>query len=298
MLVEARRECPNYAKYTVECSTSFVRRTVWAGSQELYEIQMPDDSVTLVSGAPLRENDTAAVPQWARNFGFFFDPNQYFGRVAYTYGLKTDQPLTITRMAFADTAGAWPGPFTIVPLWDDARLCRHGLLRRDRLYDVHFHTPRTPPRGARVSRMRLNTGCRCGDLRRQVPPFMARCWWTKRTRPGSFSGATGTTTGVGAVHAGGPIGLAGGLNAYGFANGDPVNFSDPFGLFDITVQGAQSQAVVDYLRRNSETFRKAYDALDADHSVHLTIRDAVGDEKHLYPSVRRWKARNWAHLVQ
>ncbi len=29
-----------------------------------------------------------------------------------------------------------------------------------------------------------------------------------------------------------PIGLAGGLNAYGFPNGDPVNFSDPFGLFD------------------------------------------------------------------
>jgi RHS repeat-associated protein len=27
-----------------------------------------------------------------------------------------------------------------------------------------------------------------------------------------------------------PIGLAGGLNAYGFANGDPVNYSDPFGL--------------------------------------------------------------------
>ena len=27
-----------------------------------------------------------------------------------------------------------------------------------------------------------------------------------------------------------PIGLAGGLNAYGFANGDPVSYSDPFGL--------------------------------------------------------------------
>ena len=27
-----------------------------------------------------------------------------------------------------------------------------------------------------------------------------------------------------------PLGLAGGLNLYGFANGDPVNFSDPFGL--------------------------------------------------------------------
>jgi RHS repeat-associated protein len=27
-----------------------------------------------------------------------------------------------------------------------------------------------------------------------------------------------------------PIGLGGGLNLYGFADGDPVNFSDPFGL--------------------------------------------------------------------
>ena len=27
-----------------------------------------------------------------------------------------------------------------------------------------------------------------------------------------------------------PIGLAGGLNAYGFASGDPVNYGDPFGL--------------------------------------------------------------------
>jgi RHS repeat-associated protein len=27
-----------------------------------------------------------------------------------------------------------------------------------------------------------------------------------------------------------PIGLGGGLNSYGFAGGDPVNFSDPFGL--------------------------------------------------------------------
>ncbi len=27
-----------------------------------------------------------------------------------------------------------------------------------------------------------------------------------------------------------PIGLAGGLNLYGYANGDPINYSDPFGL--------------------------------------------------------------------
>jgi uncharacterized protein RhaS with RHS repeats len=27
-----------------------------------------------------------------------------------------------------------------------------------------------------------------------------------------------------------PIGIAGGLNLYGYANGDPVNYSDPYGL--------------------------------------------------------------------
>lgn len=31
-----------------------------------------------------------------------------------------------------------------------------------------------------------------------------------------------------------PIGLAGGVNVYGFAAGDPVNFSDPFGLCPVT----------------------------------------------------------------
>jgi RHS repeat-associated protein len=30
-----------------------------------------------------------------------------------------------------------------------------------------------------------------------------------------------------------PIGLAGGLNLYGYAGGDPVNFSDPFGLIPV-----------------------------------------------------------------
>jgi len=33
-----------------------------------------------------------------------------------------------------------------------------------------------------------------------------------------------------------PIGLAGGLNLYGFAGGDPINFNDPFGLSADTIE--------------------------------------------------------------
>jgi hypothetical protein len=47
-----------------------------------------------------------------------------------------------------------------------------------------------------------------------------------------------------------PIGLAGGLNLYGFAGGDPVNFSDPFGLWPDL--GTFERSARDWLY-NSET---------------------------------------------
>jgi uncharacterized protein RhaS with RHS repeats len=44
---------------------------------------------------------------------------------------------------------------------------------------------------------------------------------------------------------GDPIGLAGGMNLYGFAGGDPVNFSDPFGLcvWDLCIGEGYATAV-------------------------------------------------------
>ncbi|MBK8245984.1 MAG: RHS repeat-associated core domain-containing protein [Gemmatimonadetes bacterium] len=92
-----------------------------------------------------------------------------------------------------------------------------------------------------------------------------------------------------------PIGLAGGLNLYGYAGGDPVNFSDPFGLFDIEVQGENSKRIVSYLLRNSSTFRDAYNRLDRDKSVHLTIRDAndplgAGVERNSFTLGAGWKS--------
>ncbi|MGH7467324.1 MAG: RHS repeat-associated core domain-containing protein [Longimicrobiales bacterium] len=42
-----------------------------------------------------------------------------------------------------------------------------------------------------------------------------------------------------------PIGLAGGLNLYGFAAADPVNFSDPFGLCPQCLTGRPWGGAVD-----------------------------------------------------
>jgi RHS repeat-associated protein len=48
-----------------------------------------------------------------------------------------------------------------------------------------------------------------------------------------------------------PIGLAGGLNSYGFAAGDPVSYADPYGLFKIEYGDTKSNLQVVKLRATS-----------------------------------------------
>lgn len=52
-----------------------------------------------------------------------------------------------------------------------------------------------------------------------------------------------------------PIGIAGGLNLYGYANGDPINFSDPFGLFpDFLLDLGFLAADIHDIRKNGLTW--------------------------------------------
>jgi RHS repeat-associated protein len=216
ILVRSQRRCGTEAS---DCGESYVRRTVWAGAQELYEIQMPDNPIA-------RENDTAAVA--VKQLGYLnYDPNPLYGRVAFTFGLKLDQPLSVTRLRYMNSFIETWAPFSIVPFWT--------------------------VRGTADSSYFAATGkTNCNATRCVLVSYGDEYWtpsWRRYFAPPTFQGTLLTDK---ADHTGqlfrrnryydpatgrftqeDPIGLAGGLNAYGFAGGDPVNFSDPFGLCPI-----------------------------------------------------------------
>ena len=214
MLVRSRRSC-GFGFY-IECTQSYVRRTIWAGSQELYEIQMPDEPI-------VREYDTQ-IPATKLADGNLYDPNPMYGRVAYTFGLKLDQPLTVTRLGYKNSFNETWSPFSIVPLWT--------------------------VRGTADTSYFAATGAKnCNTKRCVLVGYSAEYWtpaYSQYYVPNMFQGTllsnksdhTGQLyrrnryydPATGRFTQEDPIGLAGGLNLYGFANGDPVNFSDPFGL--------------------------------------------------------------------
>ena len=234
--VRSRRNCDPSSVTSTDgdsCNQSYVRRTVWAGDQELYEIQMPDD-------ANRRELDEL-MTSLPCNPDTRFDPNMYMGRVAYTHGMGIDRPLSVTRinytayddcLATPSTPGTWRQwePFTIVPLWNQqgnvysafiaegqARACPWGSVGSCAVVAVPGGGEYTPYRKVYTSlvfhgTLILDKSDATGQLFR---------------RNRFYDPSTGRFTQQD------PIGLAGGLNLYGYAGGDPVNHSDPFGLCSI-----------------------------------------------------------------
>jgi RHS repeat-associated protein len=75
-----------------------------------------------------------------------------------------------------------------------------------------------------------------------------------------------------------PIGLAGGLNTYGFAEGDPVSYSDPYGLKadSVYVVGNaeyRSRVIssILHMSAHSTTFRQAFKAIEGSSTHHIWI---------------------------
>lgn len=64
-----------------------------------------------------------------------------------------------------------------------------------------------------------------------------------------------------------PIGLAGGLNLYGFANGDPVSYSDPFGLLPIPLLIAGAIALFEAASTAYDVYQAGKTAVDPDAST-------------------------------
>ena len=209
-----------FNRYNARCATSGIRRTIWDGSHELGEIQVPDNAL---------ENDYA-VGQG--NFYRALNLSPYFGAVAYVYDGQIDQPLSVTRLRYSNLTPSDTiiqiAPFTFYPLWDVNGQSRFAVSTSN-----NNCSPDLAP-GTKVTCISLVIA------KGWLPYRHATTWlqsWQgslmddkrgagelmyRRNRYYDSKSARFTQED--------PIGLAGGLNLYGFAEGDPVNLSDPFGL--------------------------------------------------------------------
>lgn len=236
--VRSDRECEDDTGATLgdewlECSVGTLRRTVWDGDQELFEIQVP---YRLPGGQPqpdsVLEND-AYLPQLP-HFGAGRDPNPYFGRVLYVHGLALDQPVAVVRYHYVDffntTVNRIAFPPTALSLFWNAL----GKLGPVVCGDGHAECQVTS--GGRTAIMGMDVPSNWFILDR--PKFAGARRYFQGTLTADKQDATGVLfrrnryydPSTGRFTQEDPIGLAGGLNLYGFAAGDPVNFSDPFGL--------------------------------------------------------------------
>jgi RHS repeat-associated protein len=239
VLVSSRRRCyDNNEPQAAVCLQAYVQRTVWAGAQEIYEDRVPLDTAYHTPHVVSGDRTWSQVPELpVREFpGFRFDPNPYFGAVAYAYGEALDQPLMVVRAGYRDRWTAYgptltdpvyaPSAFTIFPHWSPQGYANLGTGRDGGQFhcsggDCTFAiawgmswSPYNPTFGRRAAWI--------GSLLEDKKDANGLLYRRNRyvdPQTGRFTQQD-------------PIGIAGGLNLYGFASGDPVNRVDPFGLMD------------------------------------------------------------------
>jgi RHS repeat-associated protein len=168
-----------------------ITRIVWDGDQILYELRADGGPFA----SPATQEDDAAT-------------GALYGRVEYTHGLGIDTPLGVIK-----------GATQVLP-WTDWRgridqgtcpiqTCSSAQVTfpQRSVYGASGYVTQPPPNwyGTLLDGQRDGSGY-VYQRNRYLDPSTGR--FTQED----------------------PIGLAGGLNLYGYTNSDPVNFSDPFGL--------------------------------------------------------------------
>jgi RHS repeat-associated protein len=180
---------------------------VWDGAEVLYEIRYPGSDQQ--SAASL-ERDTAAVAE---------SQGKLHGRVAYTTGTGIDQPLALIRFGYNGSSpigvtlhADWRGNITraTTPDGRDVSAMVPNISWIDRRVSAYLNT-----------QISVEPQVWIGDLPTGHEMMSGLLYRRNRV----LDPLTGRFTQED------PVGLAGGLNLYGYVGGDPVSFSDPFGLF-------------------------------------------------------------------
>ena len=203
MLVRARKSsaCNNGTHGDLACK-SYVERTIWDGDQILIEKRM-DGASGLSSGA-LDYGSGGSSEAW--------------GEVLSVHAHGIDQPVAVRKL----------GATTLVP---------HANWMGD--YEIGTTangTVTSSCNGASNCPLILWPGSRQTVDGQLVSHSAINTWWgsliTEKTDPSGYKYMRNRyyNPQTGQFTQQDPIGLAGGVNLYGYAGGDPVNFSDPFGL--------------------------------------------------------------------
>jgi RHS repeat-associated protein len=249
VLVRTRSEyaCTQYCLNTL-------RRVVWDGSQVLYEISAPGGSTA--TSTQMEADTGLAVPfflnqQHTAVEGFF-----PYGRVMYEHGGGLDAPLGVVRMEYSDELhdaqviaphATWRGTYDRgTPITGQ---CLVFSTNGKQLAPPPDSTPQTGDQyGGVVGGGTYNgTATHCIEV-----DWPSGYTWSARQYRRGYSGPSAwmgslifesrDASGLyyrrnryydsekGRFTQEDPIGLAGGINTYGFAAGDPLSYSDPFGL--------------------------------------------------------------------
>jgi RHS repeat-associated protein len=188
---------------------STVRRFAWDGDNLLYETRGPaGDSTTQypVASWVVEDDRPSGDGQWGA-------PKAY-GTVGYTHAGGIDRPIGLIRIDGSSVLAAfaphtnWRGLYELGTDEAGVYVTRSiGWPGKDATAFIGQNQPELPYEwfGSLITEQADASGL-----------------LYRRNR--YYDPATGRFTQPD------PIGLAGGLNLYGFASGDPVNFSDPFGL--------------------------------------------------------------------